>query len=327
VDEAAVDLPPRFEFSDSSERHERKFVLTTCAMCLILVAGCVIASLAAPTKFGEFYPAIAVNFAFIFLAEIVWRAFLSWIAYRYTPRYKRIINYTRKLGNCFRLYKLFVFSEFLPSMRNDALTLLFIFGLDQLLFIIMFSHFVRRKENPIGWTCRFLFLQQDRPEDRPDTLIHTVTEDLMRFAVYLSIYLLVIRAHFPDHLAIIYIPLTVNNVGDGLAEPVGVFFSTWFRKKWNIDVTYSCKSLWTSKGGFWSGSFRRSFPGSACVFLTTIIVLCVEHGQFSRDQLVFLLFLMPFMMTVTEAIAPHANDGPFLAFVGCGLLVVALAVI
>tara|TARA_B100000768_G_scaffold149474_1_gene143835 strand:+ start:342 stop:539 length:198 start_codon:yes stop_codon:yes gene_type:complete len=59
-------------------------------------------------------------------------------------------------------------------MRKDPLTLLFIFGLDQLLYIIMFSHFVRRRENPLGWTCRFLFLQQDRPEDRPDTLIYQV---------------------------------------------------------------------------------------------------------------------------------------------------------
>ena len=59
-------------------------------------------------------------------------------------------------------------------MRKDPLTLLFIFGLDQLLYIIMFSHFVRRRENPLDWICRFLFLQQDRPEDRPDTLIYQV---------------------------------------------------------------------------------------------------------------------------------------------------------
>jgi len=178
-------LPPRFEFSDKFERHERKFVLVTCGVCLILMAGCVIASAAAPTTFGEFYPAIATNFAIIFLAEVVWRALLSCVAYRYASRYKRTINYTRKLGNCFKLYKLFVFSDFLPNMRKDPLTLLFIFSLDQLLYIIMFSHFVRRRENPLGWICRFLFLQQDRPEDRPDTLIYQVTEDLMRFAVYL----------------------------------------------------------------------------------------------------------------------------------------------
>lgn len=149
----------------------------------------------------------------------------------------------------------------------------------------------------------------------------------MRFAVYLPFKLWIIQTYFPDHSAIIYIPLTVNNLGDGLAEPVGVYFSTWFRKKWNMDVTYSTKSLWTSEGGFWSGSFRRSYPGSACVFFTTIIVLCVEHEQFTRGQLVFLLFTMPFWMTVTEAIAPHTNDGPFLAAMGCGLLVVALALI
>ena len=112
-------LPPRFEFSDKFERHERKFVLVTCGVCLILMAGCVIASAAAPTTFGEFYPAIATNFAIIFLAEVVWRALLSCVAYRYASRFKRTINYTRKLGNCFKLYKLFVFGEPKPKPKPE----------------------------------------------------------------------------------------------------------------------------------------------------------------------------------------------------------------
>ena len=112
-------LPPRFEFSDKFERHERKFVLFTCGVCLVLMAGCVIASVAAPTTFGEFYPAIATNFAIIFLAEVVWRALLSCVAYRYASRFKRTINYTRKLGNCFKLYKLFVFGEPKPKPKPE----------------------------------------------------------------------------------------------------------------------------------------------------------------------------------------------------------------
>ena len=112
-------LPPRFEFSDKFERHERKFVLFTCGVCLVLMAGCVIASAAAPTTFGEFYPAIATNFAIIFLAEVVWRALLSCVAYRYASRFKRTINYTRKLGNCFKLYKLFVFGEPKPKPKPE----------------------------------------------------------------------------------------------------------------------------------------------------------------------------------------------------------------
>ena len=112
-------LPPRFEFSDKFERHERKFVLFTCGVCLVLMAGCVIASVAAPTTFGEFYPAIATNFAIIFLAEVVWRALLSCVAYRYASRFKRTINYTRKLGNCFKLYKLFVFGKPKPKPKPE----------------------------------------------------------------------------------------------------------------------------------------------------------------------------------------------------------------
>ena len=37
----------------------------------------------------------------------------------------------------------------------------------------------------------------------------------MRFAVYLPFKLWIIQTYFPDHSAIIYIPLTVNNLGDG----------------------------------------------------------------------------------------------------------------
>ena len=101
--------PPRFEFSDRFEHNERKFVLVTSAICVILMAACACASVAAPTVFGEFYPAMATNFVIIFLAEVAWRALLSCVAYRYADRYKRTLNYTRKLGNCFRLFKLFVF--------------------------------------------------------------------------------------------------------------------------------------------------------------------------------------------------------------------------
>ena len=35
----------------------------------------------------------------------------------------------------------------------------------------------------------------------------------MRFAVYLPFKLWIIQTYFPDHSAIIYIPLTVNNLG------------------------------------------------------------------------------------------------------------------
>ena len=219
-----------------------------------------------------------------------------------------------------KLYKYLLADDFLPEMRKEPFSLLFIFALDQLLYIGMYSHNFRKRSNILSRICRFLFIQQDRPEDRPDTLIYQVTEDVMRFAVYLPFKVFLLRQYLGGREAVVYIPVTVNAIGDGLAEPVGVFFSSWFRKKYNMDVTYTTRSLYTSEGGFWSGSFRRSFPGSFCVFATTIVALAAKRGEFSVNQFWFLIFVMPHWMTLTEAYAPHTNDGPLLALVGCALL-------
>merc|ERR1719188_1727973 len=85
--------------------------------------------------------------------------------------------------------------------------------------------------------------------------------------------------------------------------------------------------MWTSEGGFWSGSFRRSYPGSFCVFATTVVVLALNHGEFSPSQLVYLYSMLPYWMTMTEAFAPHTNDGPFMNLMGCGLLAVTYLLI
>jgi hypothetical protein len=56
------------------------------------------------------------------------------------------------------------------------------------------------------------------------------------------------------------------------------------------------------------------------VFATTVVALLAERGEFTGCQFWFLMFVMPHWMTLTEAYAPHTNDGPVLALVGCGLL-------
>ena len=48
----------------------------------------------------------------------------------------------------------------------------------------------------------------------------------MRFAVYLPYKLWFLS--YIGHPAVIYIPVTMNSIGDGLAEPVGIFFSSLF---------------------------------------------------------------------------------------------------
>lgn len=91
-------------------------------------------------------------------------------------------------------------------------------AVSQTLFAAMFYRKSREKFK----ACAYVFLSQDRREDRPDTLIFQVTEDIMRFAIYFPFKLLVVD--LVGSKALIFIPIAVNNIGDGLAEPVGVAF-------------------------------------------------------------------------------------------------------
>jgi phytol kinase len=102
-------------------------------------------------------------------------------------------------------------------------------ALNQTLFTLMFY---RRSRERFA-TCAYVFLSQDRREDRPDTLIFQVTEDIMRFAVYFPFKLLVVDV--VGSKALIFIPIAVNNIGDGLAEPVGVY---WGRHKYSTTALY-----------------------------------------------------------------------------------------
>jgi len=92
--------------------------------------------------------------------------------------------------------------------------------------------FYRRSRERFA-ACAYVFLSQDRREDRPDTLIFQVTEDIMRFAVYFPFKLLVVDV--VGSKALIFIPIAVNNIGDGLAEPVGVY---WGRHKYSTTALY-----------------------------------------------------------------------------------------
>jgi phytol kinase len=112
----------------------------------------------------------------------------------------------------------------------------------------------------------------------------------------------------------IFIPITINTLGDGLAEPVGV---KWGKHK------YTTRSLYYN-GKWWSGSFVRSYEGSSMVWLSTWLILGILYDLFTTPQFIFLMVLMPPAMTLTEAISPHTNDGPFLAIIGCSIVAFAL---
>ena len=62
--------------------------------------------------------------------------------------------------------------------------------------------------------------------------------------------------------------------------------------------------------------YTRSYEGSACVFLTTLIAIFVFHGEFdTARQFIAALIILPPLMTFAEAFAPplhgHAADDAF----------------
>jgi len=100
--------------------------------------------------------------------------------------------------------------------------------------------------------------------------------------------------------------IIANGVGDGLAEPVGIRFGT--RK-------YTTYALFTQQ------KYVRSYVGSACVWLTTVIAILAFHPYFSSIQLIAALLLMPILITLAEALSPHTWDSPLIYATGGASLI------
>jgi phytol kinase len=139
-----------------------------------------------------------------------------------------------------------------------------------------------------------MFCSFDRPEDRPWTLTWLYTQFIASYLV-----LIPLLAYFESRemLPLIMIIIIANGVGDGLAEPVGIRFGT---KK------YTTYALFTRQ------KYVRSYAGSACVWLTTVIAILAFQHYFSTTQLIAALLLMPTLITLAEAFSPHTWDSPLI---------------
>jgi dolichol kinase len=258
-----------------------------------------IALLETTTYIATIDSAIYAIFACTVAIELMGKAIAAYAV----RTYKIKINYVRKLLlRPWRKLKIYIISLFLVAQGTDAIqVILMLFFMDQIKTILTEWNVIRRKVPFLAYA----FVSWDRLEDRPYTLRYDMLEDLMRFAVYFPFIIL-----FGKASVIIMIPNLINEFGDGLAEPVGIRFG---RHK------YRTKSLWY-RGRFWHGDFQRSLEGSLVVFIVSVIVLCIYQAQFTSAQFIVSLCVLPILMTLAEAFSPHTNDGPMLAFVGCGVL-------
>jgi phytol kinase len=109
--------------------------------------------------------------------------------------------------------------------------------------------------------------------------------------------------------SLVLIPILINVVGDGLAEPVGIRFGTH---------EYKTKALFTSK------EYVRTLEGSACVLITGFIVVAMHFEYFTTTQFILSMLFVPLIMTLTEAYSPHTWDTPFLMFTGYASLLLIM---
>lgn len=202
------------------------------------------------------------------------------------------VNYTRKINH----FSLFFIPTYLDRVFAYRQTFgLFILGiLLTVLSLVVYVRPLRERYAVIGT----MFRSFDRPEDRPNTLLWLSTQILAGFLVIIP--MVILYAHYAI-LDLLLIPILINGIGDGLAEPVGVRFG---RHKYGVHALFTMKK------------YVRSLEGSACVFITSLVVITLYYPSFTPHQYILALAFVPVLMTLAEAFSPHTWDTPFLFLVG-----------
>ena len=202
------------------------------------------------------------------------------------------VNYTRKINH----FALFFLPMYLDTIIPYGKSIEFITmgGFLSVLTLIIYISPVRSK---VPFIAR-MFLSFDRPEDRPYTLKWLSTQIAAGYIIIIPMIFLFYKEGLSN---LIFIPILINGIGDGLAEPVGIRFGR---------LKYKTYALFSKR------KYVRTIEGSACVFITSVIVIFLFKSCFSPAEFICALIFIPIAMTLAEAFAPHTWDTPFLFFVG-----------
>ncbi|EEG77450.1 diacylglycerol/polyprenol kinase family protein [Dethiobacter alkaliphilus] len=211
----------------------------------------------------------------------------------YLAEHKNVkVNYTRKINH----FTLFV----IPILLNRGYAYDQSFGLFALgafLAVFKFIFYIKPIRDRVPF-IRTMFSSFDRPEDRPHTLLWLSTQTAAGYLVLIPMGILFSQLGLME---LILIPILIYGIGDGLAEPVGVRFGKH---------KYAAYALFSDKKYF------RTFEGSACVLITSIIVVIAHYTFFTPLQLMVALAAIPILMTLAEAFSPHTWDSPVMFLVG-----------
>jgi dolichol kinase len=216
-------------------------------------------------------------------------------------KYKNVrVNYTRKVVHI---------SYFLLPQLLDILLIKYeknkfteFWNVWVILFLlILLSEHIRKRVGIIDT----MFKAVDRPEDRPYTLIWFSSQIVATLIVIIPF-----SVHFSriNKIGLVFIPILINGLADGLAEPVGIRFG---RHKYK---TRACLS---------SREYERSYEGSLCVFIVSLIIVLSYYGYITLYQYIFCALTIPILITLTEAFSPHTWDSPCIFFVVCSLLCIS----
>lgn len=243
-----------------------------------------------------------INFWLSQLTEIGVLVAIAYGSGRIAERGVRV-NYTRKIVH-FAIFFVPVFiADIFPFVTTAATT-----AVGGALFFLLLGLMTRPARSRSGFAMT-TFRSFDRPEDRPHSLLWLTTQIIAGYAVLLPLGYLLAGMGLAG---LIYIPILVNGIGDGLAEPVGVRFGKHH---------YEVRAIFSDR------TYRRTLEGSACVFVTAVLVTIFFRDAFTTTQFVAALIALPVGLTLAEARAPHTWDTPFLFGAGGGLLLAIVKLI
>jgi len=246
-----------------------------------------------------------LDVALLFLSLLAKAVFLTFLLYAcgwFVENRGWKVAYTRKVIHVAFFAVPFWFDAHMPLSEEHAIVWA-LWNVNLVGWIlILITKPVRRSVSFV----QTMYASSDRPEDK----------GLSQIYAWIQIpFSIVIIAGFSVTLRIMdaaewtMIPILAVAIGDGLAEPVAVF---WEDKKW-FGGTHKYRTR-----GLFSGDrvFTRSIEGSTTVFLGTLVSVLIYLNTMTTGQLIFFVCVLPVMITILEMVAPHSLDNPFLLFFG-----------
>ena len=209
------------------------------------------------------------------------------------------ISYSRKI-----VHVIFFLSPtvdaFLPRIKDDFKWIVACWNVHAVIWILLLI------TKPIRSRCEVIqtmYTSSNRLTDRGLTQIYAFVQIISSIVIISTVVL--VFDHLKMSQQLIFIPILSVAVGDGMAEVVAQVFE-------DFKICGGVHQYATT--GCCSGDrkFVRSLEGSVTVFMGTLASVMVAYTEFNKNQLIFVVCVLPITMMILEAKAPHSLDNPFL---------------